>query len=202
MTIKHLAATLLAAAGLAIVSVAPSHAQVTTAPADPAWEELSCIYTALMAVDDDAYYAVVDAYITEATTGDLFEQAASVIETATLTCAEDHGWNDAQMDAAITMGVAGAVADAIEGWLLEEGYSEQEIDEIIGLVDVMSEDDVFGFLAEDWRDDEAFIAGIEAQLKEAGLDGDTGLMDMGLILLETYLIGMYQSEKWVEISDN
>jgi hypothetical protein len=27
-------------------------------------------------------------------------------------------------------------------------------------------------------------------------------MDMGLILLETYLIGMFQAENWVEVSDS
>lgn len=202
MTLKRWAATLLAAAGFAIISAAPTHAQTPAAPQDPEWEELSCVYTALMAVDDDAYYAVVDAYLTEATEGELFDTAYSIIDTATVACVTEHDWTLDQQDVAISMAVAGTVADAIEGWFLDEGYSDEEIDDIIGLVDVISDEDVLVFLTEDWRRDDAFIAGIETQLKDAGLDGDTGLMDMGLILLETYLIGMYQSEQWMAFSDS
>lgn len=199
MTLRHWAASLLAAAGFAMITVAPSHAQALS-PDDPAWAELTCVYTALMDADDDAYFAVVDAYITEATEGDLFEQAATIIESATADCSSQHSWNADQEEVAITMGVAGTVADAVEGWFIDEGYSDEEIDAIIALVETISDEDVVSFLAEDWRRDEEFLAGIEAQLKEVGLDGDTGLMDMGLILLETYLIGMFQSENWVEVS--
>jgi hypothetical protein len=201
MTLRHWAASLLAAAGFAMTTAAPSHAQAPS-PDDPAWAELTCIYTALMDADDDAYFAVVDAYITEATEGDLFEQAATIIETATVACTEKHDWNADQEEVAITMGVVGTVADAVEGWFIDEGYSDEEIDAIIGLVETISDEEVATFLAEDWRRDEEFLASIEAQLKEVGLDGDTGLMDMGLILLETYLIGMFQAENWVEVSDS
>ena len=201
MILKRWAAALLAAAGLAIISAAPSHAQGAVTPDDAEWAELSCIYTALMEVDDDAYYTVVDAYITEATTGDLFEAAASVITDAATACADQYGWTDAQMDAALTMGVAGTVADAIESWFLDEGYSDEEIDAIIGLVELISDEDVLTFLSDDWRRDEAFLASIETQLQGAGLDDDSGMMDMGLLLLETYLIGMYQSERWVTLAD-
>lgn len=202
MTLTRWAATLLAAAGFAIISAAPIYAQTPTAPADPEWEELSCIYTALMAVDDDAYYSVVDAYLEEASEGELFEAAASVIDTATTGCTTKHGWTLDQQDIAISMGVAGTVADAIEGWFLDEGYSDEEIDEIIGLVDSMSDDDVYMFLAEDWRRNAEFLAGMEAQLEGVGLDSDNGFKDIGLVLLETYLIGMFESEKWVELSDS
>lgn len=202
MTFNRWAATLLAAAGFAIISAASTHAQTPTAPQDPEWEELSCVYTALMAVDDDAYYSVVDAYLEEASDGELFEAAASVIDTATATCVTKHGWTLDQQDVAISMGVAGTVADAIEGWFLDEGFSDEEIDEIISLVDSLSEDDVYMFLAEDWRRDAEFLAGIEEQLEGVGLDSDGGLMDMGLVLLETYLIGMFQSEQWMALGDS
>lgn len=200
MTLKRWAATLLAAAGFAIISTTPSHAQTPVAPADPEWEELACVYTALMGFDDDAYYTVVDAYLDEATEGDLFEAAASIIDDATAVCATKHGWTLEQQNVAVSMGVAGTVADAVESLFIDEGFSDEEIDEVIALVDVMSEEEVIGFLAEDWRRDEAFIAGIETRLKSVGFDSDTGFMDMGLILLETYLIGMFQSEQWMALS--
>jgi hypothetical protein len=202
MTLKRWAATLLASAGFAIIAAAPSYAQTPVAPADPEWEELACVYTALMDVDDDAYYAVVDAYLEERSEGELFEAAASVIDTATDTCATKHGWTLDQQDVAISMAVAGTVADAIEGWFLDEGYSDEEINDIIGLVDVMSDEDVVVFLTEDWRRDDEFLASIETQLAGVGLEGDSSLMDMGMVLLETYLIGMYQSEQWMTFSDS
>ena len=133
MTLRHWAASLLAAAGFAMITVAPSHAQALS-PDDPAWAELTCVYTALMDADDDAYFAVVDAYITEATEGDLFEQAATIIESATADCSSQHSWNADQEEVAITMGVAGTVADAVEGWFIDEGYSDEEIDAIIALI--------------------------------------------------------------------
>lgn len=202
MTLKRWAATLLAAAGFAIISAAPTYAQPPVAPADREWDELACVYTALMQVDEDAYYAVVDAYLEEAIEGELFEAAASVIDTANAACVTKHGWTLDQQDIAISMAVAGTVADAIEGWFLDEGYSDEEIDDIIGLVDVMADEDVLVFLTDDWRSDLDFLAEIETQLAGVGLEGDTGLMDMGLVLLETYLIGMYQSELWMTLSDS
>jgi hypothetical protein len=202
MSIKHWAASLLAAAGFAMITAAPSQAQDLLTPDDPEWAELTCVYTALMDADDDAYFSVVDAYITEATDGDLFEAAATAIEGATVTCSTQHSWNADQEEIAMTMGVVGTVADAMEGWFIDEGYSDEEIDAIIALVETISDDDVVKFLSEDWRRDEVFLANMEAQLEEVGLDSDSGLMDMGLILLETYLIGMYQSEMWVEVSES
>lgn len=201
MTFRHWAITLLSAAGLAAASATSVHAQPPPGPGDPEWDELSCVYTALMAVDDDAYYSVVDAYITEAITGDLFEAAASVITDATAACADQYGWTDAQMDAALTMGVAGTVADAIESWFLDEGYSDEEIDEIIGLVDLISDEDLLTFLSDDWRRDEAFLVSMETQLEDAGLYADSGMTELGMLLIETYLIGLYQSEKWVTLAD-
>lgn len=199
MTLRHWAASLLAAAGFAVITAAPSHAQGLS-PDDPAWNELTCVYTALLEAEDDAYYSLVDAYITGATEGDLFEAAATVIDSAAAGCSSQHSWSTDQEGIAITMGVVGTVADAVEGWFLDEGFSDEEISAIIALVDTISDDDVITFLAEDWRNDQEFLGGMEAQLETVGLDSDSGMMDMGLILLETYLIGMYQSEMWVNAS--
>ncbi len=203
MTIRRWAVSLLAAAGLAITSAASAQAQ----PGDggmstEAWDEFSCIYSELILLDDDAYFAVVDSYMLELTEGDLYEEAITAIMPAVEACADDYGWLAEHQEIAMTMGIAGTVADAIEGQLLEEGFTEAELDDIISLVDTISDDEVFAFISEDWRRDEDFKEGIAIQLAGKGVSDDEELVDTCMVLLETYLIGMYQAERWLDITDS
>jgi hypothetical protein len=202
MNFRRWTVSLLAAAGLAIMSAWGAHAQQpgNGGMSDDEWTEFSCIYSELMLLEDDAYFAVVDSYVFELTEGDLYEDAVTAIMPAVEGCADDYGWLAEHQEIAMTMAIAGTVADAIEGWFIDEGYSDEEIDDIIGLVDVISDEEVFVFLTEDWRRDDEFVAGIELQLKTVGLDGDTGMVDMGMVLLETYLIGMFQAERWMDLT--
>lgn len=203
MTIRNWAVSLLAAAGLAIGSAASAHAQ----PGDggmstEAWDEFSCIYSELLLLEDDAYFAVVDSYMLELTEGDTYEDAITAIMPAVEGCSDDYGWLAEHQEIAMTMGIAGTVADAIEGYLLEEGFTEEELDEIISLVDTISDDEVFAFIGEDWRRDEDFKESIAMQLAEMGVSGDDALVDHCMVLLETYLIGMFQAERWMDLTDS
>lgn len=202
MNIKRWAVSLLAAAGLAISSAASAHAQQDGVMSTEVWDEFSCIYTELLLLEDDAYFAVVDAYILELTEGDQYEEAISAIMPAVEGCSDDYGWAAEHQEIAMTMGIAGTVADAIEGYLLEEGFTEEELDEIISLVDTISDDEVFAFIGEDWRRDEDFKESIAMQLADMGVSGDDELVDNCMVLLETYLIGMFQAERWMDLTDS
>lgn len=204
MNIRRFTVSLLAAAGLAITCPAAANAQQPGGGdmASAQWDEFSCIYTSLIGLDDDAYYSVVDAYMQELTDGDLYEEAVTAIMPAVEDCSAEFGWSDEEQEIAMTMGIAGTVADALEGYLLDEGYSEEELDDIISLVDTISDDEVFAFIADDWRRDDAFLAGMSAHLAGKGVSGDEVLVDHCMVLLETYLIGMFQAEKWMDLQDS
>lgn len=202
MTIRRWVVSLLAAAGLAIASAATAHAQQDDGMSSETWDEFSCIYTELLLLEDDAYFAVVDAYMLELTEGDQYEEAISAIMPAVEGCSDDYGWLAEHQEIAMTMGIAGTVADAIEGYLLEEGFTEEELDEIISLVDTISDDEVFAFIGEDWRRDEDFKESIAMQLADMGVSGDDELVDNCMVLLETYLIGMFQAERWMDLADS
>jgi hypothetical protein len=200
MSIRRWAVSLLAAAGLAITSAASAHAQ-DGALTGEAWDEFACIYTELLTLDDDAYFAVVDSYMLELTEGDTYEEAIMAIMPAVEGCSDDYGWAAEHQEIAMTMGIAGTVADALEGYLLEEGFTEEELDDIISLVDTISDDEVFAFIGEDWRRDDAFRASIANHLAGKGVSGDDELVEHCMVLLETYLIGMFQAERWMDLTD-
>ncbi len=204
MNVRRFTVSLLAAAGLAITCPAAASAQQ---PGDgnmasAQWEEFSCIYTSLIGLDDDAYFSVVEAYMQELTEGDLYEEALTAIMPAVEDCSSEFDWSDEEQEIAMTMGIAGTVADALEGYLLDEGYSEEELDDIISLVDTISDDEVFAFIADDWRRDDDFLAGMSVHLAGKGVSGDEVLVDHCMVLLETYLIGMFQAEKWMDLQDS
>lgn len=204
MNFRRWTVSLLAAAGLAITSAAGAHAQQPgDAPmSSEVWDEFSCIYSELILLEDDAYFAVVDSYILELTEGDLYEEAITAIMPAVESCADSFSWSAEHQEIAMTMGIAGTVADAIEGYLLEEGFSEEELDEIISLVDTISDDEVYAFIGEDWRRDDAFRDGIAVHLAGKGVSGDEEMIEHCMVLLETYLIGMFQAERWMDLTES
>ena len=207
MDFRKWTAALVAGAGLVAVTLAAP----ATAYAQPGgsgamstaeWDEFSCIYTELMVLEDDEFYDVVDAYILEATEGDLYERALEALMPAVESCTDTHEWSADEQEIAMTMGIAGTVADALEGALLEAGVSEDDLDEMIALVDEMSDDDVYMFLAEDWRRDVEFLDRIGNDLIARGAPDDQDGVSQAIVLIETYLIGMFQAERWLDISDS
>ncbi|MEZ6031230.1 MAG: hypothetical protein R3C46_15990 [Hyphomonadaceae bacterium] len=202
MNFRRWAVSLLAATGFVIATTAQASAQTNGRDmGDAEGEEFACVYSALMDLDDDAYFNVVDAYITEVTEGDLYESAVSVIMPVVEDCADQHNWSSDQQEIAMTMGIAGTVADAIESYFLDEGFTDDDLDDIISLVDTMPDEDVYNFLAEDWRRNADFKQTVTAHLKGKGVEGDAELVERGMVLLESYLIGMYQGEKWLALKD-
>jgi len=203
MDFRNLATALFAGAGLVAMTLgAPSaaFAQPTgTGGLEKAeWDELSCIYTELMVLEDEEFYDVVDAYILESTEGDLYESALAAITPAVDFCTEEHEWSEAEQEIAMTMGIAGTVADALEGDLLASGVSEEDLDEMLALVDEMSDDDLVMFLAEDWRRDEEFMDRMAIELLARGAPDDDDGLAQAIVLLEAYLIGMFQAERWMD----
>ena len=207
MGFRKLTAALVAGAGL----VAATLAAPSAAYAQPGgsgvmstaeWDEFSCIYTELMVLEDDEFYDVVDAYILEATEGDLYERALEALMPAVESCTDTHEWSADEQEIAMTMGIAGTVADALEGELLAAGLSEGDLDKMIALVDEMSDDDVYMFLAEDWRRDVEFLDRIGNDLIARGAPDDQDGVSQAIVLIETYLIGMFQAERWLDISDS
>lgn len=163
------------------------------------WDELSCIYTELMVLEDDEYFDVVDAYILESTEGDLYESALDALTPAAELCADEFAWSAEEQEIAMTMGIAGTVADALEGELLASGLSEEELDELISLVDEMSDDDLVMFIAEDWRRDQDFMDRMAIELIARGAPDDEDGIAQAIVLIEAYLIGMFQAERWLDV---
>lgn len=204
MNLRRWAVSLLAAAGLAVTLAAGASAQETddtNLMQGDEWGEFSCVYSSIMETDDDEYFAVVNAYMSQLTEGQAYEEALDVIMYAVEACSVEHGWTPDEVEIAMTMGVAGTVADAIEGFLLDEGFSEGDIDEIIALVDIMSDDEVYAFAASDWRKDEDFKAGIAGYLADIGIDDVSDYAADCMVLIETYVIGMFQAEIWMDLQD-
>lgn len=166
------------------------------------WEEFSCIYSELMVLEDDEYFDVVDAYILESTEGELYERALDALMPAVEFCSEEHVWSADEQEIAMTMGIAGTVADALEGELLASGLSEEELDEVIALVDEMSDDDLYMFIAEDWRRDEDFMDRMAIELIARGAPDDEDGIAQAIVLIEAYLIGMFQAERWLDVRDS
>ncbi|OYX49342.1 MAG: hypothetical protein B7Y90_08035 [Alphaproteobacteria bacterium 32-64-14] len=207
MDFRKWTAALVAGAGLVAATLAaPATAYAQpggTGAMDPdEWDEFSCIYTELMVLEDDEFYDVVDAYILEATEGDLYERALEALMPAVESCTDTHEWSADEQEIAMTMGIAGTVADALEGELLAAGLSEDELDDMIALVDEMSDDDVYMFLAEDWRRDEEFLERMGDDLVARGAPDDDDGISQAIVLIETYLIGMFQAERWLDVRDS
>jgi hypothetical protein len=187
----------LAALGLL---AAPSFAQVPAAGGDPDFSEMMCIYEELMILEDDEYYDVVDAHIQDVTEGDLFDSAYESIAPAIDSCTRQYKWDAERQEIALVVGVLGTVGDAIESELLDNGFTDAKLDELVNILDRLSVEDMLTIAGGTWRTDEPLKARIKGHLTALGYPQDQGLLNRGLFLVEAYVSGMVQMDAWFELT--
>lgn len=194
MILRTMLQATLCAAGLAFA--APALAQ-PGGMSEEVWNEIGCVYNGITQLEDEPYFAIVNAHVTDAQNGPDYEMATAAVTPIVTACADKFGWTMDEIEPVITTGILGTVSDAIEGNYLENGMTEDQLDRIMDVLDEISDEDFEAMATGAWRDSEATQQNVKAQLKLKGVPDDPLMLSDGLYLLEAYLVGAMQLELWL-----
>lgn len=195
MILKKMIQATLCAAGLSLA--APAMAQPGGMP-EEVWEKLGCVYTGISALEDEPFFAIINAHLDEAESGVDYDLAMQAVMPIVSDCADKHDLDDVETEIVVTMGVLGAVSDAIEGNYLEGGMTEEQLDTLVDILDEVSDEDFEALASGEWRNSEAIQKSVKAALRSKGVPDNPMLLADGLYLLEAYLIGSAQVDLWMK----
>lgn len=184
-----------AAISFAVVMSTAGVAQAQTL-SEPQRREMNCVYDALSMLEQTSL--VAQSYLSETTANGFRGRADAALENAADACADDHEWDDVVRGLAVAIGTMGATADFLGGELKAAGVSAEVVGKIAGLKPGLSKRDNELLLDGGWSDDRAFMARMKTKLTGIGLPNDADLIEKGVKILETAVIGADFTKSFVD----
>lgn len=167
-----------AMAAAALLVAAPAVAQ----PPEAIQNGITCVYEKLTA--NRGFEVVAQVYLRDDVPENLIPQAASILDLATRSCAEAHGWGVSRTASASDVGLYRATIDFLMGQLKEAGVADGSVAAFKASVSSIVSEEYAAFMEQDWRSDLAFTRRLRAIALEAGLPEDERVLDMALDALE------------------
>lgn len=165
-------------AAAALLVAAPAVAQ----PPEAIQNGITCVYEKLTA--NRGFEVVAQVYLRDDVPENLIPQAASILDLATRSCAEAHGWGVSRTASASDVGLYRATIDFLMGQLKEAGVADGSVAAFKASVSSIVSEEYAAFMEQDWRSDLAFTRRLRAIALEAGLPEDELVLDMALDALE------------------
>ncbi len=182
------------AVSLLVCAAGEAGAQTLTRPQQM---EIDCVYDALVMTRQAPL--VAQSYLSETTANGFRGRADAALESAARECASDHEWDDMVRGLAVAIGTMGATTDFLGGELKAAGVSEEAVGKIAGLKPGLSKRDVELLLDGGWGDDRAFLSRMRTKLKGIGVPDEAELIETGVKMLETIVIGADFRASFVEV---
>lgn len=165
-------------AAAALLVAAPAVAQ----PPEAIQNGITCVYDKLTA--NRGFEVVAEVYLRDDVPENMIPQAASILDLATRSCAEAHGWGVSRTASASDVGLYRATIDFLMGQLKEAGVADGAVATFKTSVSGIVSEEYAAFMEQDWRSDLAFTRRLRAIALEAGLPEDELVLDMALDALE------------------
>ena len=166
---------------LTVCSAGMAQAQPTAGAKDDT-TGVFCVYNALVA--EQKSELVAKAFIDEETPSDVVKEAAELLSTTRLSCAETHMLSRGEMQSMGAMGLYGSIIDHLGKELRVAGASAKAVKAMYAAYDELSEDDHVMFREEEWREDADFMGKLRKKLTAAGIPKKDEAIDMAMTLLE------------------
>jgi len=170
--------TMAIALGAATLASAPANAQ----PPEAISDGLRCVYEKLIA--NRGYEVVAEVFLYDTVPESQVGQAASILDLATQSCAEQYEWSVSRVFSAADVGLYGATIDYLMKKIAEAGASATAVEVFDAVVCSMSHADYESFGEQDWRSDLAFTRRLRDLALGAGLPDEDAVLDMALEALE------------------
>lgn len=162
----------------ALVAAPPAFAQ----PPEAMQNGVTCVYEKLTV--NRGFEVVAEVYLRDDVPENMIPQAASILDLATRSCAETHGWGVSRTASAADVGLYRATIDFLMKQLKEAGVADDAVAAFKASVSGIASEEYAAFAEQDWRSDLAFTRRLRAIALEAGLPEDELVLDMALEALE------------------
>lgn len=170
------------AACLALAAAAFASAPASAQPPEAIRDGLRCVYEKLTA--NRGYEVVAEVFLYDTVPESQVGQAASILDLATQSCAEQYKWSVSRVFSAADVGLYGATIDYLIQKIAAAGVASTAVEAFDTVVSSMSHADYESFGEQDWRSDLAFTRRLRALARDAGLPDEEAVMDMALDALE------------------
>lgn len=170
------------ACGMALATAMLASAPAAGQPPEAIENGVTCVYEKLTA--NRGYEVVAEVYLRDDVPENLIPQAASILDLATRSCAETHGWGASRTASAADVGLYRATIDFLMGQMKDGGAGEAAVAAFRASVSGIASDEYAAFAEQDWRSDIAFTRRLRGIALAAGLPDTDAVMDMALEALE------------------
>jgi S1-C subfamily serine protease len=192
MNIRNLTAL---AGGLVMAAAlaAPASAQIDDVLSQRQ-SELYCVYDVLAQSGDlgDFTDAIIDAG-----GADDVERAVGYLDDAVQECVKAYDWSAEVEDFATTVGIHGAIVEALTGRLIDAGLKEEEVAAIFDVLDLLDEDDMNKFASSEWVEDRRFQKRMNRELISAGVPNKADVLDTSMQVIESSVLAARAIVDWI-----
>lgn len=189
---------LIAGAIVAVMAAGPAMAQdVKLSPKQA--EQLACISNWL--VKDKKDVMIADVYARGDRAGKDFETVSGAMDTAMVTCQQQHKWTDDQTNLAAQVGMFQLIYDANYIRLTKSpGVTDKSFEQIGAVLSAMPREDQDLLNTGAWRDDKAFLKRASDRLIAAGLPENSTTLAFAMLMMEAKLVVTFGQMDWVKLT--
>ncbi len=157
--------------------------------------EIYCVYDLLSQTGDT--YEIAGVFVDPDATEAAIESADAILSGAIEECMDAYPWNETMREYAAVIGIHGSVMDVVTANLADAGVSQEGIQAIFDVLDLLDEEDMAVFRSPDWLADRRFQKRINRSLIAAGVPNDNDVLDNSLLVIESAILTVDAILDWV-----
>lgn len=148
--------------------------------------EIYCVYDILSQTGD--IYEIADVFVDPDATESDIEAADDILNEAIGECMDAYDWTEAAQEYAAVIGIHGSVIDVTTADLALDGMSEDSIQGIFDVLDLLEDKDMEMFKSPSWLADSRFQKRINRSLVSAGVPNKQEFLASSMLVLESSIL--------------
>ena len=148
--------------------------------------EIYCVYDILSQTGD--IYEIADVFVDPDATESDIEAADGILNEAIGECMDAYDWTEAAQEYAAVIGIHGSVIDVTTADLALDGMSEDSIQGIFDVLDLLEDKDMETFKSPTWLADSRFQKRINRSLVSAGVPNKEAFLASSMLVLESSIL--------------
>lgn len=157
--------------------------------------EIYCVYDILSQTGD--IYEIADVFVDpDATEADI-EAADAILTEAIGECMDAYSWTEEAQKYAAVIGIHGSVIDVMTADLALDGMTEESIQAIFDVLDLLEDKDMETFKSPSWLADTRFQKRINRSLVSAGVPNKKDLLANSMLVLESSILAADAVVDWL-----
>jgi len=197
MSKRNLTAVVGAAIATLSICAAPASAQNALDGIMDAEQEteIYCVYDILSQTGD--IYEIADVFVDPDASEAEIEAADGILSEAVGECMAAYDWTEAAQEFAAVIGIHGSVIDVTTADLALDGMTEESIQGIFDVLDLLEDKDMETFKSPAWLADTRFQKRINRSLVSAGVPNKEEFLSSSMLVLESSILAADAIVDWL-----